>query len=193
MKIINCEQRSEEWFKIRQLKLTASKAQTIAVANKGLDTLCRELVIDFNKIQEVYTNEDIERGIKLESEAIAMFEFETGLDVEEVGFIVYNDFVGCSPDGLTSDDGLVECKAYNDKNFFNFLVDRKIDPKYIAQMQMQMQISSRKHCYFIVYNPNYKKSLIIEKVLYDENFALKLENGYKVGENKIKEYLEYLK
>jgi putative phage-type endonuclease len=186
------EQRSSEWFAIRKGKMTASKAYVIATGGVGLETYILELMAEYysNAEQEQLTNKDIERGIELEPQARTAFEFKTGLTVQEIGFVEYNEYVGCSPDGLIGSDGLVEFKAPNDKNYLKLLMNEKIKPEYIAQMQMQMYVTKRDYCYFCSYNPNFEKSLWIKKIDKDLEFFDKLEKGFKKGITMIKEIKE---
>lgn len=186
------EQRSSEWFAIRIGKMTASKASVIATGGVGLETYILELMAEYysNAEQEPLTNKDIERGIELEPQARMAFEFRTGLTVQEVGFIEYNEYIGCSPDGLIGSDGLVEFKAPNDKNYLKLIIDGKIKPEYIAQMQMQMYVTKRDYCYFCSYNPNFEKSLWIKKIDKDLTFFEKLEKGFEKGITLIKQVKE---
>jgi putative phage-type endonuclease len=194
MQIIkDIEQKSPEWFAMRDLKLTASQALAIGNSGKGLESLCRKLVAQhFNPTpdEERYTNADIERGNELESQARNIFEFKNDLEVEQVCFVIHSDFVGCSPDGLTSDGGLIEIKCYNDENYLEYLDEGKIDTKYEWQMQMQMLICEKPFCYFVVYNPNFpKNSIQITKVYADKEKQDKLIIGFEKGIELIKKYL----
>ena len=189
MKIHNFEQRTDEWYAIRKGKMTASNAETIIANGKGLETYIYNLMAEYysSAEKENYINADMQRGIDLEPEARLEFEFYTGLDVQEVGFIEYNDFIGVSPDGLIGDDGLIEIKCPNDSIYFKLLLSNNIKPEYIAQMQMQMYVTDRQYCYFVSYNPNFEKSLYIKKITRDEEMIDKLKKGLERGTQLIKE------
>ena len=189
MKIYNFEQRTDEWYAIRRSKLSASNASIIATNGKGLETYVYTLMSEYysNGEKEHYVNVDMQRGIDLEPEARIEFEFYTGLDVQEVGFVELNEFCGVSPDGLIGDDGLIEIKCPKDEVYFRLLLDGKIRPEYIAQMQMQMFVTERKYCYFVSYNPNFEQSLFIKKIERDEEMIQKIKEGIDFGTNLIKE------
>ena len=189
MKIYNFEQRTDEWYNIRKGKMTASNAETIIANGKGLETYIYNLMAEYysSAEKENYINADMQRGIDLEPEARLEFEFYTDLDVQEVGFIEYNDFIGVSPDGLIGDDGLIEIKCPNDSIYFKLLLSNNIKPEYIAQMQMQMYVTERQYCYFVSYNPNFEKSLYIKKINRDEEMIDKLKKGLERGTQLIKE------
>ena len=189
MKIHNFKQRTEDWYNIRKGKMTASNADTIIANGKGLETYIYNLMAEYysSAEKENYINADMQRGIDLEPEARLEFEFYTDLDVQEVGFIEYNEFIGVSPDGLIGDDGLIEIKCPNDSVYFKLLLSDNIKPEYIAQMQMQLYVTDRQYCYFVSYNPNFEKSLYIKKITRDEEMIEKLKKGLDKGTELIKE------
>jgi hypothetical protein len=169
--------------------MTASHSQAIATAGKGLETYIIELMAEYysNAVKESYTNEHIERGNMLEAQARAIYELETGNEVEQIGFVEYSDYVGCSPDGLVGEEGLIEIKCPSDKVYLEYLLDGKVDPKYEWQMQMQMLITGRCYCHYVVYNPNFEKSISINTIVYDKTKGEKILNGIALGIEKILE------
>ena len=139
MQIHNFEQHSEEWYAIRCGRFTASKADTIAVAGTGLETLCFNIVAEklTGRKEETFKSAAMEQGNELESVARTLFEMKTGYTVEEVGFVEFDDLEGSSPDGLIHiGDELtgVEFKSPQDNTYAKLLFDRKIKPEYYAQM-----------------------------------------------------------
>lgn len=192
MKILDIEQGTPEWFEVRLGKLTASSAQAIAANGAGLKTLVFEKVAErlTGKIKEQYTNGDIERGEEWERLARDVYELKTGKKVTQVGFVELSEFVGCSPDGLVEDDGLIEIKCKNDANFVRFMFDKKIDPAHFWQMQMQMFITDRKWCDYMVYNENFNDAGIIVRVERDEKAIDKIKSGLDSGVKMITEILD---
>ena len=194
MKIHNMEQASPEWFKVRQLKMTASHAQAIASQGKGLETYITELLAEYfsNAEKEHYSNEHTERGNELEPQARTVYELENDCFVEEVGFVEYNEYAGVSPDGLVNSDGLLEIKCPSDKTYMQQLLNKKVPSAYEWQMQYQMLATGREWCDYFVYNPNFKQSFIQIRVLADKEKQDKILVGLKLGEEKIKEALKVL-
>ncbi len=189
------EQGTEEWFKCRLGKLTASTAQAIATKGKGLETLAFEKVAELmtGKVKNSYTNEDIERGHELENIARGMYEIETGNTVEQVGFVELDEYTGASPDGFVGEDGLLEIKCKNDPNFVKYLYTKEIEPEYVWQMNMQMFITERKWCDYVVFNENFVKSLIVSRVERDESKIAQIVAGVNMGVAQIKSIIEKLK
>jgi len=193
MKIYTFEQGSEEWFSARLAKFTASTAQAIATAGKGLETLVYKKLAEklTNKAPEAYSNEDIERGHELEAMARDAYELETGNIVEQVGFCELNEYVGASPDGLVK-DGLVEIKCKNDVNFIKERLSDEIESAHRWQMQMQMYVTDRKWCDYVVFNPNFEKSLVIKRLKRDEEAIKKIKLGLDKGIKMFKDLLKKL-
>jgi len=194
MKIHNMPQRSPEWFEIRDLKMSASHASTIAANGKGLVTYVNELLQDHYAVteREMYTNPAMQHGIDMEPSAVFVYESMTGQTVEHVGFVEHNDYSGMSPDGFIGDNGMIEIKCPTKKVFFQLLMDDKIDPKYYAQMQMQLLISEREWCDYVVFSVDFSKQIVIKRVEPDEKMFKKLNAGLEHGAELIKEGVEKL-
>lgn len=195
MQIIKVEQKSDEWFALRnKYPLTASEAQAIGNQGKGLETLVWEKLAErySNGDKERYTNKDLGRGIELEPLARDMYELQTGNKVHEVGFVInekISSVGGVSPDGIvTGQNGGVEIKCFEDKKHFKNMVNGlEIESQYIWQMQMQMLFTGWEFVDFVTYNPNFKQSLLVKRVLPDKEMQEKIREGLKKGEELIKE------
>lgn len=205
-------QGSPEWFAIRkQYPLTASKAEKIASYDdpkskgKGLNTLIITALsqkYSSGEPPEDFCSDDMETGIELEPIARELYELETGSKVVEVGFITDDEISkvgGVSPDGLVNEYGLCEIKCLKDKNYFEALVEFKktgkwkIPTKHAHQMQMQMLFAHRSFNDYVLYNPNYAPSLLIQRVLPDPAMQAKIREGLKIGEKLIEEIEASLK
>ena len=197
IKIHNVEQKTEEWFELRrEHPLTASNCAAIVTAGKGLDTLCWKAVSESlsSRVVEHYSNEHIERGNELEPQAIVIYELETSNNVKAIGFVTddaISKLAGASPDGFVGEDGMIEVKCPDDVKYLKLLAEFKenkkitIESGYYYQMQMQMLITGRKWNDYTVYNPNFKESIIIQRVEPDEAIFEKIKKGLIVGEQII--------
>lgn len=188
MQIHKISQRSDEWYKLRRGKMTASNAQAIAANGKGLETYIYSLVTEkYSNNRANYTNSDMERGVELEDQARSTYEIERE-EVQQVGFIELDEFVGCSPDGLVSEEGGLEIKCVNDVNFFKLLIEgeKEIDPKHKWQCQMCMKITERKWWDLAIYNPNFDQNLLVFRIYPDLVMQEKLTLGIEKGKTLIK-------
>jgi len=195
MKTYNYDQGSEEWFKVRLGKFTGSVAQAIAANGKGLETLVFEKAAEIltSKPKPSYTNDDIERGHEYEDMARNAYEIETGRTVKQVGFVEVDEFVGCSPDGLVEDDGLIEIKCKNDANYARFLYDQKVDPAHNWQIQFNLWVTKREWCDYIVFNENFTKPISVIRIQRNETEIAKLKAGVLTGIAQLKSILEKIK
>jgi len=194
MKVHNFEQGSEEWHKLREGKFGSTDAQAVQANGKGLETKCYEKVGELiaGKVIDDWTNEHIERGKEHESIARSLYQIETDNWVDEVGYVELNKRVGCSPDGIVGDDGLVEIKCPSDKNFIRYVFEKKVPKKYFWQMQYQMWVTDRKWCDFVNFNKHLDKISII-RIERDEEAIEKIVEGVKAGIEKVEEILEKVK
>lgn len=192
MQIINCEQGSFEWLLARCGKFTATDASEVKTAGKGLETLSCEKAAEIKsgKPEIITASPAMLRGKELEPLARACYCESTGQEVKEVGFVVLDDFTGCSPDGLVGEDGLIEIKCKTQAHHFFAVANRWIDPKHYAQMQFQLLVTGRKWCDYVLYNPDFEEHpMWVCPVKRDEEFISRLEAGLQKGRELIKENL----
>lgn len=181
------EQGTREWKRLRELKFTASHASTIMANGKGLQTLVKKMLAEYYSSGEYeeysseYKNSQMQRGNDFEDKARMIYELETGEEVKQVTFVELNKFVGASPDGLVGEHGLIEIKNHNDEVFLQLVLDKKIDKKYLDQMQMQMYVTGRQWCDYFGFNPNFNPSFVKIRVFRDPNKLALLEDGLKTG------------
>lgn len=189
MKIYNFPQYSDEWWKIREKKLTASKAQAIGNCGAGLKTYVTEIMQElYSKApRDRYSNKHTRRGIELEDSAGFVYSIEKKVSVKKVGFVVYNDYSGCSPDLFADKDGLAEIKCPDDKEHFSLIAGGVFKSEYIWQCQCQMLMCGKKWCDLLSYNPNYEQYLIVKRLYPDNEKIDGLLKGLELGEKMIKE------
>lgn len=189
------EQHTEEWYKVRMGKFTASsfkdlfsKPNTITY-EKAIYRPVFERLTD--ESPESFSNEWMQRGNELEESARLQYEFESGNSVEQVGFVDLNEWVGCSPDGLIGDDGLLEikCPAYN--THMNYLLSGKLPSTYKWQVHGQLWVTGRQWCDFFSYYPKLKPFVI--RVERDEKLINELEETVESAIEKAKEILNKIK
>lgn len=189
------EQRSPEWYKVRALKMTGSNAQAISANGKGLETYIKALILEhIAQVQEreldKYTGPDMLRGIELEDVARVAYEFDQGVEVQEIGFFEKSDHVGCSPDGLVGEDGVLEIKAKNDAKHLDLLLTEKVDTGEEWQCKFNALVMGRSWTDFVSYNPNFKRSLFVKRILVDEASKEKILKGLEAGEKMLKALLQ---
>jgi putative phage-type endonuclease len=162
MKIIDCEQGSEQWFAARLGKVSASRiADLTAKTKSGYSTsranYAAELIAErlTGVKAEKYTNGAMQWGTEQEGPARTMYEFMSDVSVTEVGLVIHPtiDAACASPDGLVGDDGLIEIKCPLTATHLDTLLGAGIDLKYMKQMQWQMACTGRSWCDFASFDP----------------------------------------
>lgn len=134
---------SPEW----NLYLTASDFGAAC----GLNPYCsRQLLYEYKvNNKERLINERIEWGILHEPDAINEYEAKTGNLVTKAEFYASEVYegMGCTPDGLVGDPGLLEAKCPQ------FLYPT-IPIYYFAQMTGQLALTNRSWCDFVAWTPD---------------------------------------
>lgn len=199
------EQRSEEWFNARLGRFTASEISKL-MGVKGLGKTGESYAIE-KAIESVAGKDDreifsgdLKRGVELEPLAFKKFaenKFFDFLDVEETTFFEYGDHSGATPDGLVSDNSILEIKCPQLVKFYKIVADGEIDTVYEWQMQHQMLCADRENSYFfnyiidkgieywheIIVNRDEKKIDLIKSRL-NEAIEIKLNYIEKINSNK---------
>lgn len=179
-------QGSAEWLAIRCGRVTASRMSDLMAKTKtgygaSRANYMAELIAErlTGQPAERFTNEAMRWGSEKEPEARAAYEFVTGQDVVEVGFVQHPsiDMTGASPDGLVGDDGLVEIKAPNTSTHIDFLLSGTVPQKYVLQMAWQMCCTGRQWTDFVSYDPRLPLSmqLFIKRVPRDDVMIADME------------------
>lgn len=179
MKIVNCEQRSDEWFEARRGIPTASSFDKIITttgspskqAQGYLYTLAAERVSGTYEMS--FLSAAMEEGVRREEEARAVYSMLKETEVDQVGFCLSDsEKYGCSPDGLVGNDGMIEIKNPTGKVAVEYLLNRKVPTQYIQQIQGQLLVTGRQWCDFFSYYPGLPPLII--RVGRDEEFIAAL-------------------
>lgn len=152
-------QRVDSWYLERLGKFTASEIYKL-MGQKELGETGKSYAIEkaieqvFGVTDNDYISYDMQRGIDLEPLAFAKFselKSMNFLDVSTCGFISKDENSGSSPDGLVSDNSVLEIKCPKADTFFKLVVSNEINKNYFYQMQKQMSDTDREKAYFFNY------------------------------------------
>jgi hypothetical protein len=161
--------KNELWKVERRSRLTASNCGRVFTfaAWRENTAILKSLLYpaDLSKISH------IKNGIDLEPVAKELYESISGKEVKECGLFVYSTkgFLAASPDGLIGEDGILEIKCTtvppdkiplrpdnflihkNKKDLSSDIMLRRTH-KYFFQVIMQMYVSGKMFCDFLVYH-----------------------------------------
>jgi len=93
---------------------------------------------------EFYKSLPMERGLIVEAEAADWYEFDQDVTVQTIGFITDdNHTIGCSPDRLVGDEGLLEIKAPLPQTQVEYWISGEVNERFRPQLQGQLYVSQR--------------------------------------------------
>ena len=189
---IDVDQNTDEWFLLRSGKLTSSKLGTImANYGKAFGEPAKKYAVNIaieqitgNPILSDYTNAHMERGHEQEPFARALYEEETFCDVSNGGFFE-GGFVGCSPDGLVSKDGVIEIKSVIGSVHFANIKRQTVDPAYRWQCIGNLKFTGRDWLDFISYCADFP----VGKQLYTHRLLQKdLTEEFRMIDSRIAQF-----
>lgn len=136
------KQRTPEWFKLRENRLTASD---LYEAVKNPFSLAKKKVKNINYNSNAIPA--LKWGTMFEPMATRIYSIMNNKEVFEFGLII-NDNIenfGASPDGITEDGIMIEIKC----PFKRKIIDGEIPEKYYYQIQGQLAVCNLYNCDYI--------------------------------------------
>ncbi len=173
------KQRSEEWFKLRENRLTASDLY---------DAVYHPITLIKKKIKNVsfnsYSIPALKWGCMFEEVAANIYAHLNSTKINEFGLLVndkINNF-GASPDGITDEGIMIEIKCPYSRE----IKDKVIPDKYYYQMQGQMAVCELDICDYIEckFNTFENEESYIEGVKDIDNYKHGIIIDYKNGTYK---------
>ncbi len=160
------EQGSVEWMKARCGLLTASEFDRIITATlkiadnvksrAHLWELAAQRISGY--VEPQYVSDAMLRGHQDEITARELYAKHYA-PVTECGFVTNDKWgftLGCSPDGMVGDDGLIEVKSRGQKfqvqTVVEYVADGATPDDFMLQVQGEMLVTGRKWCDLISYS-----------------------------------------
>lgn len=162
IEVFDCAQGTPEWRECRRGIPTASAFHAILAKGEGktrrkymLELLGEQLT---GMPAESFSNAHTERGHTMEAEVREMLWMDYAEPFRTVGFIRRTiaggaGAVGCSPDSLVGEDGLLEIKSKLPHLQLEVLLKKQLPPEHVAQCQGALWVTGRKWLDFISYWP----------------------------------------
>ncbi len=154
------QQNTNQWLEMRKGKITGSKLKDIIV-KRGTERKIGfyQLMADRLSLTEEY-EDPMERGHRLEDEAIAEFEKLTKKKVEQVGLCISdeNENIALSPDGLIKigkkyKEG-IEMKCLSSALHLKGYFEKKVPKEYLEQVYQYFIVNTDlEKLYFVFYDP----------------------------------------
>lgn len=178
-------QGEDEWFALRCGKITASEFGTVMASGRGggesktrRDYMLRLIGERLTgKIAgDKHSNAHMERGKAMEPEARQLYQLTTGMEVAECGFISRGD-IGYSPDGIVSDEGLLEIKTKLPHLHLDVLLKNEVPPEHVPQCQGGLWVTEREWIDFVSYWPGLP--IFIKRLYRDESKIAEIADAVK--------------
>lgn len=164
------KQGTDEWKALKCGKFSASRASDLMAKGKGgqpsatranliAGLACERMTGQFI---ESYHNGVMDRGNVVEAEAADAYAVARMAALSECGWIAHPTIpnVGCSPDRLVDDDGLLEAKCPSSMSRHMAALREGAHAKeHWLQAQFQLWCSGRAWCDVVSYDPRWRPAL----------------------------------
>lgn len=165
IKLIDVEQRSEEWHKARQGVLTGTGLKSVIGTPKVRETYFYEILAERLSTEANTEESAMDRGVRLESEAIEVYKTQTKAQISLIGLVKRKDnkWIGYSPDGLIEqDNGIyekdIEVKCLSSAKHIKTYLTQQIPEEFVAQGIMGFVVNDDlKERDFVFYDPRISK------------------------------------
>lgn len=183
-KFVDIAQNTDEWFALRGGRLTSSKLGVVMASyGKAFGEPAKKYAVNIaieqitgQAIPSDYSNAHMQRGHEQEPIARMMYEDDTFCDVADGGFFM-SEFVGCSPDGLVDNDGVIEIKSVIATTQYATVKRQSLDPSYKWQCIGNLKFTGRDWLDYVSYCADFPedKQLFIHRLnkeSYQEEFKM---------------------
>jgi len=158
MKKIDIVQGTDVWLHKRKGVITGTVLKSIMGTPRAkqeaiYETIAQRLTVGVDNGEE----NPMDRGTRLEPDAISAFEFETGKVVERIGFAESeeNPLIANSPDGLIGETEAIETKCPGGKNHVKMWLTNEVPDEYEWQVVQYFVVNEKlEKLYFVGYNPD---------------------------------------
>jgi hypothetical protein len=190
------EQNTDAWLELRKGKFTASaftdlylKPET-AGYRKCIARVVYERKTGVLLQEEKYNSKSMETGHEREQMARDQYMAETFTLVKNGGFCELNDWIGCSPDGLVDENGLIQIKCPDFSTILDYKKTGKLPINYLRQMQGELWVTGREWNDYYVFYPLITPFTIR---LYRDDFLIKeLSDKIKSAIEEVQKLIQIL-
>lgn len=201
MKIFDCEQGTEAWFRARMGIPTTSEFSTVMAKGKdggGSATSVTRRKYMMQLAGEIltgdpmdsYSNGHMERGKEMEAEARDFYSFMHDVEPQRVGFVV-NGQKGCSPDSFIGANGMLEIKTALPHLLIELLLKDDFPPQHKAQCQGALWVCEREWIDIAVYWP--KLPTLVKRAYRDEPYITEMAKAVDAFNAELAQTVERIK
>ncbi len=188
MNINYCEQRSEEWCRLRAGSIGGLRFGQVLSGRKNrlVYDLLNESLNGYAELDD-YINDEMQYGLEQEPIACDAYSLQSGIPLEKVGMILsdHSRIHHASPDRINIDLGIVvECKSTQNGSIHLQRFFEGVESEHKPQIQNYFAVSDDvKEVHFISWCPNRPERPLIVKIFRREEFL----NEIFAGREKIQQ------
>lgn len=199
-------QGDEQWFRDKAGKFSGSRFGALMSQGRGgapskmRAELIAQLAVEriMGTCAPSFSNRNMERGILVEPEAILAYEDHEMVLVDRVDFVPHPElpFVGCSPDGLVVDDGVVQIKSRVSWAIHYECLRRGVHAHENRwQLQGELWVTGRSWNDIVSYCPDFPRELqlAIVRVERDEKAIESLRSECVAANQEVDEQVAWMK
>lgn len=199
------EQRSDEWFQMRVGIPTASRFHIIMASGKdGGESVSRARLLDIMAAEiisgipaESFMSKPMERGVMMEPEALRDFASKNWADLRRVGFVrrsIHDPLggalvVGCSPDALIGDDGVLQVKTLQPDHLVRLVDSGRMPGEHRAQIQGELWVTGRRHGILKIFYEGFPASPEF-KFERDEDYIGQIRNAVEIFAHDLRQLVK---
>lgn len=169
--VIDCEQRSPEWFAARLGRVTGTLADAVMAKGRSANTesvqrkkLRYRLALERltgRAFEKDFQSQAMTEGIEKEPLAFAAYEASTKMLLDRAGFCAHNTLaIGCSVDGYQGDfDRLISIKCPEWHTHAETLRGKTIDTDYMRQIVHEQFVTDAAVTDFVSFHPDFPEKL----------------------------------
>ena len=141
---------------------------------------------------EFYNSPAMERGLIVEAEAADWYEFDQDVTVQRIGLITDDEHtMGCSPDRLVGDEGLLEIKAPLPQTQVEYWISGELSQRFRPQLQGQLYVSGRSWVDIICWHDVLPK--LVVRIEPDEKFIAVLDHELQIFNHFIERVMDKIR
>ena len=141
---------------------------------------------------EFYNSPAMERGLIVEAEAADWYEFDQDVTVQRIGLITDDEHtMGCSPDRLVGDEGLLEIKAPLPQTQVEYWISGELSQRFRPQLQGQLYVSGRSWVDILCWHDVLPK--LVVRIEPDEKFIAVLDHELQIFNHFIERVMDKIR
>lgn len=190
-------QNKEDWLIARRGKITGSRLKDIVVKRGTSEKIGFYELIAERLATAPEDENPMDRGIRLEDEAIQKYREKTGLEID-TSLVIWeredNPSIAISPDGIVGKSGAIEVKCLSSARHIEAKITGKYPKDYHEQIIQYFVVNDGLEVlHFVMYDPRMPQHLqLIDFQIFRFDIEEEIKEMHEYEVNKLKEIDEII-